>query len=533
MRPESRGPGKLAVGAAFLLIGGMAASKQVRELLAEPLLRRHDIAYPAKGTPRRPAPIAVDPVPRGSRLRFVAGVVLLLVLGLVALRTVRAWLWDEGVYPKGFVFVPLSKASLAWALPSGGAIATILGMLTYQGLPPKSRGGPLPDPHPVDCRWPVVFRVVSRGRNVDALRATVAAIRRQMDALPLFDWSIEVVTDMPVEIEPGPDLRLLVVPSDYRTPAGSLFKARALYYASHERPLNPDTWIFHLDEESQLSPSLVIGIRDAVVEEEANGRHRIGQGTILYGRHLRRHPFMTLADSVRTGDDLGRFHFQHRLLGVTAFGLHGSFLLVRSSVEQQVDFDVGPEGSITEDAFWALRQMAVGNRCRWVDGYLLEQSTQSVGDFVRQRRRWFSGLVRVVLYAESTLPVRILLSLFMAIWSVSWIGMIYTVTNLFLGFRTPPVIAALADISFVTTAVTYVVGLIVMLREHPKLPLWYRAVLYTAQIVLLPVFGILEASGVVLGLVRPEQGFHVVDKSALASASPAAKIPVATASGSS
>jgi hypothetical protein len=112
--------------------------------------------------------------------------------------------------------------------------------------------------------------------------------------------------------------------------------------------------------------------------------------------------------------------------------------------------------------------------------------------------------------------------------------MIYTVTNLFLGFRTPPVLAALADLSFVTSAVTYLVGLVVMLREQPRLPLWHRAVLYTAQIVLLPVFGILEATGVVVGLVRPEQGFHVVDKSALASAPEAAgpKVPAVTASGS-
>jgi egghead protein (zeste-white 4 protein) len=368
-------------------------------------------------------------------VRFVLGVLVLLVVGLVALRSVRSLLWDEGIVPRGFVLVPVSYLAVVWALPAAGAVATLLGMLSHRGLPPISRGGPLVDPHPTPCPHPVVFRVVSRGRNVEALRATVAAVRAQMAALPLFDWSVEVVTDVPVPLVDTPRLRRLVVPEDYRTPAGSLFKARALHYASAHSTLTPDTWIFHLDEESQLSPSLVVGIRDAIVEEEASGRHRIGQGVILYGRSLRRHPFLTLADSVRTGDDLGRFHLQARL-GVTMFGLHGSFILVRASVEQQSDFDVGPEGSITEDAFWAVRQMALGNRCRWVDGYLLEQSTQSVADFVRQRRRWFSGLVRVVLYAETTLPVRLLLALFMAIWSLSWLGMSYTLANLFLGLRT-------------------------------------------------------------------------------------------------
>jgi egghead protein (zeste-white 4 protein) len=46
-----------------------------------------------------------------------------------------------------------------------------------------------------------------------------------------------------------------------------------------------------------------------------------------------------------------------------------------------------------EDAFWALVAMQKGIRCRWVNGYLEEQSTQSVSDFIKQRRRWFQGLV--------------------------------------------------------------------------------------------------------------------------------------------
>lgn len=456
----------------------------------------------------------VPELDRGSRLRFVVGVVLLLLVGVVLLRSLRALVWDDGIVPTGYVLVPVSYAAVSWAAPALGAVATIAGLLSYGGLPPRSRGGSLADPHPVACPQQVVFRVVSRGRNVEALAATVAAVHTQMGALPLFPWRIEVITDVRVVLPRHPRMRRLVVPPRYRTPGGSLYKARALHYASKVSSLPDDTWIFHLDEESRLSPSLVIGIRDAVVQEEASGRHRIGQGAILYGRNLHQHPFLSLADSVRTGDDLGRFHFQHRLgRGLTVFGLHGSFILVRASVERQCDFDVGPEGSITEDAFWAVRQMALGNRCRWVDGYLLEQSTQSVGDFVRQRRRWFSGLVRVVLYAETTLLVRVLLAVFMAVWSVSWIGMLYTVANLFLGLRTPAVLAALADLALVTAVTTYVIGLAVMLRERPPLSLPRRAGLYAAQVLLLPAFAVLEAAGVVLGLVRPEQGFHVVQKS--------------------
>ena len=80
---------------------------------------------------------------------------------------------------------------------------------------------------------------------------------------------------------------------------------------------------------------------------------RIGQGAILYHRKWGIHPFLTLADNIRTGSDFGHFHLGHRL-GLPIFGLHGSYIVVKNAVEQQIGFDFGPQGSITEDAFWGL-----------------------------------------------------------------------------------------------------------------------------------------------------------------------------------
>jgi egghead protein (zeste-white 4 protein) len=317
---------------------------------------------------------------------------------------------------------------------------------------------------------------------------------------------------VPVDLPPGPDLRHLVVPAAYRTRHDSRHKARALQYAVERSRLPGGAWVMHLDEETHLTPSVVRGIRDAIVEEEASGTHRIGQGAILYHRHLDRHPFLTLADMVRTGDDLGRFHFQHRV-GRTLFGLHGSFILVRDSVERQCDFDFGPEGSITEDAFWAVRHMALGTRSRWVNGFVVEQSTQSLADFVKQRRRWFAGLVRVVLYADTTAWIRLSLATFVAFWAASWIGVVTTLTNLVLGLRTPPLVAAASDFWLAAFVTTYVAGLRLNLRERGGVPVRRQCLLYVAQVVLIPAFALLEAAGVVAAFVRPERGFHVVRKS--------------------
>jgi egghead protein (zeste-white 4 protein) len=222
-----------------------------------------------------------------------------------------------------------------------------------------------------------------------------------MAATPLFDYVIEVVTDCPaLALEPpNSDIRYIEVSPEYTTGKGSRFKARALQYALEKSELPDNAWIVHLDEETRPTPSGIKGIAKAIAEEEHREATtglppRFGQGAILYHRDWRRHPFLTLADNVRTGDDFARFHFQHRL-GRTVFGLHGSYIVVRNDIEKVGGFDFGPVGSITEDAFWALVCMDAGIRCRWVEGYLEEQSTQSLKDFVFQRRRWYQWLAKV------------------------------------------------------------------------------------------------------------------------------------------
>ncbi|HET6530357.1 MAG TPA: glycosyltransferase family 2 protein [Actinoplanes sp.] len=358
----------------------------------------------------------------------------------------------------------------------------------------------------------VSWRIVSRGTNVSALRSTIERCQREMAARPLFPYIIEVVVDgQAVGLPEGPDIRYVVVPTDYQTPNGSLFKARALQYVLDHSPLPDDGWIVHLDEETQPTRSGIEGIAQMIREEEAAGTLRIGQGCILYHRDWKRHPILTLADMVRTGDDLARFHFQHKL-GRTIFGMHGSYIVVRNSVAKEVGFDFGPEGSITEDAFWALVQMHNGRRARWCDGYLEEQSTQSAMDFVKQRRRWFLGLMKVSRHAPVPLRWRLPLGINTIIWALAPLGFLYTITHLFYGTAVPESVRAVANLAYGTYVVLYVMGLRVNLDEAGERRWWKRQFWYVSTVLLLPLFSTLEAAGVLYGFVKPEAGFHVVKK---------------------
>ncbi len=358
----------------------------------------------------------------------------------------------------------------------------------------------------------VVFRIVSRGTNKEALMSTIERCRSEMRENPFFPYLIEVVTDGDVfEAPPYPDVEQVKVPKDYQTPNGSLYKARALQYALEYSTVPDDAWLVHLDEETQPTSSGIKGIAWTVAEEEASGQLRIGQGAILYHRDWKAHPLLTLADNVRTGDDFARFHLQHKI-GVTLFGLHGSYIVCRNDVEKEVGFDFGPVGSITEDAFWALKCMEAGRRARWVEGYLEEQSTQSVSDFMKQRRRWYLGLVKVALFAPVSLKYRISLGINTLLWTVAPLGMLYTIANLFLGGQAHPTLRFMANIAVACFATLYMVGLNANLDEHGVTSKLQRLKWYALQIVMLPVFSFMESGSILYAIFRPSMGFHVVKK---------------------
>jgi egghead protein (zeste-white 4 protein) len=435
----------------------------------------------------------------------------LLVTCWLSVWALRTWLFPTGREPQVWWQHIVRAFSWCWAAAFPAGLLGTLALLAPRHGRHRDAGAP--------CEHLVCFRIVSRGRNASALADTVESVRTAMAVRPLFPYRIEVVTDQPVVLPWGDDLRAYVVPADYVTPNRSLYKARALHFVTEVSDLPDQAWVFHCDEESWVTTGLVGGIRDAVVQEEGRvwfgERPRIGQGCILYYRNLAKHPVLTLADSLRTGDDMTRFFLQFRL-GKTFSGMHGSFILVRSDVEREVSFDVGPEGSITEDAWWAFQQRYAGRRFRWVDGYLVEQSPEHWMDFAKQRRRWYSGLWKVCLYAPATFVSRLTMMAFLVAWLVSAVGGAYTVVNLLTGFVTPWIPAQLGGFVLSWYLTCYLTGLWLNLRSMPvaERPSPARqALLYAAQVVLLPVFGALEAFGVFLAVARPERGFHVVKKS--------------------
>lgn len=400
----------------------------------------------------------------------------------------------------------LRWSSIAWCFPLFSGLFGIAGAVTYRSGRRHGRhvgpAGPVPT---------VYFRIVTRGENVEAVVKTVRAAHEAMRAHPVFPYQIEVVTDRPVlELDPEAATQF-VVPDDYETANGARFKARALHYALEVSPAPDRAWLFHLDEETHVTPGAVEGIRRAVLEEEATGRLRAGQGAILYHRDLRSHPLLTLADSIRTGDDVGRFNLQYRAFNRPLFGMHGSFILVRNDVEKSIGFDFGPAGSITEDAWWALTLADKGGRVRWVDGFCVEQSTRSVKDFLKQRRRWLIGLALVAIKAPVRLRTRSVLGFGTVMWGVGCIGLPLNLLALSVGVRQPGPLFYVSTLTMGLYLAFYWIGAELAL-SYAGMRLARRVLIEAAALCLMPVWASLESLSVFYAVIKPERGFHVVKK---------------------
>lgn len=240
----------------------------------------------------------------------------------------------------------------------------------------------------------ICFRVVTRG-SYPALVQNVTS--RNLDTCIRFgikNFNFEVVTDKKLNLSASHYIREVVVPKDYQTGNGTLFKARALHYCLDQNIniLSADDWIVHLDEETLVTESVLSGIIDFVNRSGSN----IGQGVITYGGGDIQNWITTLLDGVRTAIDYGLFRLALQLCHRPVFGFKGSFIVVKMSVESDIGFDFGPRESIAEDLRFALTAWDRGYVFDFVEGVMQEKSTFTIADFVKQRKRWLIGHYHVI-----------------------------------------------------------------------------------------------------------------------------------------
>lgn len=179
---------------------------------------------------------------------------------------------------------------------------------------------------------------------------------------------------------------VVVVPTEYRTPRHSLYKARALHYFSEwlrREGYGEETYVIHLDDDSVVSREYARHVFG--MEEDA------GQGSLRlreYGKSL----FSTLADYGRVADcDMYCAYANQR---GRPLGVHGEGLVIRADVEEKIGWDFVPDGLCVEDYLMGQSIVASGHTFGYIPGGIFIAPPTNVTDFYRQRRRWLYGFWR-------------------------------------------------------------------------------------------------------------------------------------------
>lgn len=197
-----------------------------------------------------------------------------------------------------------------------------VGLTIYNAFPEKVtlKGSPLLAPF-------ICLRVVTRGDFPELVKNNVMRNMNTCLDTGLENVLVEVVTDKAINLPQHRRIREIVVPKQYKTKTGALFKSRALQYCLEDdvNMLNGTDWVVHLDEETLLTENSIRGIINFVLD----GKHPFGQGLITYANENVVNWMTTLADSFRVSDDMGKLRCQFKMFHKPYFSFKGSYVVTQ------------------------------------------------------------------------------------------------------------------------------------------------------------------------------------------------------------
>lgn len=402
-------------------------------------------------------------------------------------------------------------------------ILQILGLIVYNAFPDKVvlKNKSLLEPF-------ICIRVVTRGDFPDLVNTNVMRNMKTCLDTGIENFVIEVVTDKPVNIPKHRRIREIVVPQEYKSKSGAMFKARALQYCLEDsvNKLNPTDWIVHLDEETIVTENSVRGISNFV----SDGKFAFGQGLITYANESVVNWMTTLADTQRVSDDMGKNRFQLKTFHKPLYSWKGSFVVTQVSgnlhcfnhyflaifhsqfhAEKDVSFDNGPDGSIAEDCFFAMKAYHKGYSFDWIEGEMYEKSPFTVLDFMKQRKRWLQGIYLVVNSKDIPLRYKFFVSISHYVLCLIPVVALNTICIMLFPFPSPIVIDLLSALLGYFSLYSHIFGVI---KSFPLKRLGFvkSMLCFAGVLCIAPVNLVIQTVVVVWGLLTNKHTFYVLQK---------------------
>ncbi|MCK5027561.1 MAG: glycosyltransferase [Candidatus Pacebacteria bacterium] len=375
----------------------------------------------------------------------------------------------------------------------------------------------------------VVFLIPSICRD-DTIPALCRVIDSILKHAPdyLENWRIDIVTEEGAQgltrlkqIYSFSNVRILVVPTKYKTPNGTKYKARANQYSLEIRRANgenkSDVFVYHLDDDTAVGADTVQSIAQFILNDR--GQYHAAQGVLTFPWQLSRSFLTRMADSIRPADDLTRFYFFTGYLGKPLVGFHGEHLLLRASVEDEIGWDFGPKVKV-EDAYFALYfNQHYSGKSTFLDSCTYGASPETVKDLIKQRRRWAAGLLGLLFDPTLKGKPRWLMAIFVTNWVLSPMRHLMPVfiVAMIIGATTSPVsqwVVFIWTLGFATWIWQYFEGLRINLSvsEPRRHYLLYACTLFPLFFIITMIETVAVAAGF-YDFSRGKQSFEVISKS--------------------
>ena len=240
-----------------------------------------------------------------------------------------------------------------------------------------------------------------------------------------------------------------------------------------ENYVKDDVWYVFLDDDSY--PMDDSFLHDIAYAEE-KGYH-FGNGILV--PRPGKSKWAYALDWIRYFDDLTRFRF-NALIKKPVYGIHGELLMVKGSVLKEIWLTM--DESITEDFNFAMHAMEKGYKFFQSSCKVSIKSPNSLKDFIRQRARW-ANIFRDSLKHKNLIPIIYAFTGFLVSPLFFYLWLLYGST--------------LASIAGMYYIFVYLYGSI----KARTIPFVTHAL------------SVIEVAGSIIGLLRNNKKFVVIDKS--------------------
>jgi beta-1,4-mannosyltransferase len=241
----------------------------------------------------------------------------------------------------------------------------------------------------------IIFQITTRSATkTPVVKRGIRSIIESCRKIEYDKFKISIITDDPtdnLELDEF-DCEVVVVPKSFKTSA--IKKGRALQYALFYRKSKKENekqiWIYHMDDESFVTSQTILSLLKFI----RDGKGVASEGPIFYPLKFENANVLTaLAESIRpfTCYDCVSQMTNKVVIKTPPLHMHGSNLLVRSDVEDNIGWNFGP--TLAEDQLFGymVYEKYGSDSMGWHGGILLEQPPLNIKDHFMQRRRWVLG----------------------------------------------------------------------------------------------------------------------------------------------